>query len=250
MSQADAILDNSDYFYCQKARCTLRIAVCVQRQKANRKRRPFEPLPFPICKGCTQGAENKRIAKTGGGVPGEPRQGAGDRNIACPEYGNCLSLAAKKDWKTFNCEGCSKGQGKGKGKGPVKTEKKENTKLCDCGKTTLSPNCPYCPACMAERSNQARSAKKEPKATRPGGGSPKKQPTERPVEAPKEKKATQDTPKSEKAVVGPDPDTVLTIEFGKYSSILRQVEKLADEEMRPVDLQVIYMLKHGLDRSG
>jgi hypothetical protein len=71
-----------------------------------------------------------------------------------------------------------------------------------------------------------------------------------PPTAPKEKKATHTTPKSEKAIVIPDPDTVLTVEFGKYSSILKRVERLADEEMRLVELQVIYMVKHDLDTLG
>jgi len=39
------------------------------------------------------------------------------------------------------------------------------------------------------------------------------------------------------------PDTALAIDFGENASILRKVETLTDEEMRPVDLQVLYMLK-------
>lgn len=34
------------------------------------------------------------------------------------------------------------------------------------------------------------------------------------------------------------------IEFDKYVSILKEVEKLADEKMRPLDLQILYMLKN------
>ncbi len=34
------------------------------------------------------------------------------------------------------------------------------------------------------------------------------------------------------------------IEFDKYVSILKEVEKLADENMRPLDLQILYMLKN------
>jgi hypothetical protein len=191
VDQIDEIPNSPDHFYCEKAQCILRVAVRLQRQKANRNRRPFESLPFPICEGCPQGAENKRIVKSGAVVPGNPKRGAGHKDIACPEYSNCLSLAARKDWKTFNCEGCSRGASQGKE--PVKTEKKENTRRCDCGNITLSPTCPYCPACMAKRANQARSAKKGPKATRPRRGSPKKQPTERPIGAPKKKKTTQTT---------------------------------------------------------
>jgi hypothetical protein len=42
------------------------------------------------------------------------------------------------------------------------------------------------------------------------------------------------------------PNTALTIEFKKHPSILREVEKLAEEEVRPLELQVIYILKQYL----
>ena len=64
------------------------------------------------------------------------------------------------------------------------------------------------------------------------------------MEAPKEEKKGQVMRKPDEALLGPN--TALTIDFGKHSSILTEVEKLADEEMRPVDLQVIYMLKQAL----
>ena len=38
-------------------------------------------------------------------------------------------------------------------------------------------------------------------------------------------------------------DTTLIIEFGKHAPVLREVERQAEEEMRPLDLQVIYILK-------
>ena len=48
-----------------------------------------------------------------------------------------------------------------------------------------------------------------------------------------------------KAAVKPEAD--LAINFGKYGSVLERVEELAEEEMRPVDMQVIYMLRRALD---
>jgi hypothetical protein len=54
-------------------------------------------------------------------------------------------------------------------------------------------------------------------------------------------------PNLEKTLTGPN--TILTIDFGKYSPVLRAVEKLAEEEMRPVEFQVIYMLKASLNCS-
>jgi len=44
-----------------------------------------------------------------------------------------------------------------------------------------------------------------------------------------------------------DSSTALTIEFGNHISVLRDIEKLSEEELRPVDLQVIYILKRYLD---
>ncbi|MBW1795570.1 MAG: hypothetical protein JRJ38_14255 [Deltaproteobacteria bacterium] len=174
-----------------------------------------------------------------------PKPGQGHRNMACDLYENCLDLAAKKDWEGFNCESCTYwGQGQSKDDS-LRPEKKENARLCDCGKITLSPNCPYCPSCMAKRSNKGRSAKKESKPKRPRGRPPKKRATESPTETPKKEKTTHGMPKPEKATVGPY--TALTIDFGKYSPILRAVEKLAEEEMRPIELQVVYILKHYLN---
>lgn len=139
-------------------------------------------------------------------------------------------------------------QGQSQGKAdPVRAEKKENKRLCeDCGqRTTISPTNPYCPVCLALRSNKGRSAKKKPKSKRPRGRPPKKRATASPEDAPKKEKTIQDVDKSEKAPVGPD--TALTIDFGKYSPILRAVEKHAEDEMRPVDLQVIYILNKYLN---
>ena len=82
-------------------------------------------------------------------------------------------------------------------------------------------------------------------------------------EAPKNKKASSDTARPEKAPETPKtekassdtarpgkapktPDTAVRIEFGKYISVFKEVEKLADEEMRPVGLQVAYMLNNQL----
>ncbi len=39
----------------------------------------------------------------------------------------------------------------------------------------------------------------------------------------------------------------LTIDFGRYVSILKELEQLAEEEVRSVDSQVIYILKKYFD---
>lgn len=178
-------------------------------------------------------------------MKGNPKQGEGDKKIDCDLYEDCLGYAAKKDWHNFNCEACTY-IGKGQGTEPTTTAKKENTRICeDCKeKPTLSPNCPLCPSCMAKRSNQGRSAKQEPKAKRPRGRPPKMRPTGNHGDCQKGTGATQSMPKPEKAAVGSN--MALTIEFGKYGHILKEIQKLAEEEVRPVELQVIYMLKNAL----
>ena len=41
----------------------------------------------------------------------------------------------------------------------------------------------------------------------------------------------------------------LTIQFDKYASLLTEIEKMAEEEVRPPDLQVIYILKSYLNNA-
>ncbi len=50
--------------------------------------------------------------------------------------------------------------------------------------------------------------------------------------------------KPEKSVK--EPNTAITIEFGEHAEILREIEKLSIQELRPVDMQIIYMLKKQL----
>ena len=40
--------------------------------------------------------------------------------------------------------------------------------------------------------------------------------------------------------------TAITIEFEEHAAILREVENLSVQELRPIDMQVIYMLKKQL----
>jgi hypothetical protein len=47
--------------------------------------------------------------------------------------------------------------------------------------------------------------------------------------------------------IPPDrPGGTLTINFGKYGHILKAVSKLAEEEMRPIDMHVIFILNQHL----
>ena len=94
-------------------------------------------------------------------------------------------------------------------------------KLCEeCNeKPLINPVSTYCPSCLGRRAHSLKGKKKEPKHA-------------------KEKELTLFNPKGN--------DTTLTIDFGKYAPLLRDVEKLAEEEMRPVEMQIIYILKKHL----
>ena len=91
-------------------------------------------------------------------------------------------------------------------------------KLCEeCNeKPLINPVSKYCPSCLGRRAHLLKGRKKEPKQA-------------------KEKNVTMFNLKGN--------DTTLTIDFGKYAPLLRDVEKLAEEEMRPVEMQIIYILK-------
>jgi hypothetical protein len=151
-----------------------------------------------------------------------PEGREGQKNIDCEHYIGCLTYAARQNWRTFNCESCD--LFKMKPKEEVEASKMNDKKLCEkCGKKPpINRFSKYCSGCL-------NSFKKD-KVKGPG--------------ASKKKKKGHGKHKPEKAPKRAN--TALTIEFGKYASILQEVEKLADEEMRPLDLQIAYMLKSQL----
>jgi hypothetical protein len=104
--------------------------------------------------------------------------------------------------------------------------------LCkDCKKNPTFGRSPYCASCMATRSNKARKGKKT-KNTKPR----------------RAKKAghTKDNPEKSPS----RGDTAIVIDFGKYAPILRKIESLAEEEVRSVESQIIYMLKISVNGPG
>ena len=109
-----------------------------------------------------------------------------------------------------------------------KAKKMEEKKLCEeCGeRPRMSKFTKYCSPCL----NSFKQAKKSA------------------PETPSTEKATTDKEKPEKALK--TANAAVVIEFGRYASVLDEVKKLADEEMRPVDMQVVYMLKKHLDHIG
>jgi len=93
-----------------------------------------------------------------------------------------------------------------------------------CGlKPTISDSCPFCPSCMRKKSMESRKGKTAPVQARKRKTKEDKAPAEK-------------TPTIENMAVN--------IDFGRFPLILKELQNLADEEIRPFDLQIIYILKH------
>jgi len=219
-------LKGPGYFYCEKTHCRLKIDVCLKRQVANLKRRRFEPIPFLSCQNCSQGVENLRLQKNGGHMDkGQPSQGNGIKNIACEKYKECLDIAIKKEWKTFNCEKCPSFADQKQS--CAVAHRTENKKVCErCGKRPpIQPNAPYCSLCLTDMKRAKQKA----------------------ADAQKKKNEGVSKHKTEKAQE--TPDTAVKIDFGKYVSVLDEIEKLADKEMRPLGMQVAYILQKYIENA-
>jgi len=162
-----------------------------------------------------------------------PRPKKGQKNIDCKHYQGCLAYAARGNWRAFNCESCDYNKPGPKEK-PRVTEM-ENKKLCKrCDeRETLHPNSPYCSPCLHEMKKEKAAKQKTAKNN-----------THRATDAPGNKEKVNDKRKPERSKK--TANTAITIEFGKYAPILEKVKNLAEDELRPLDLQIIYMLKNQL----
>lgn len=167
-----------------------------------------------------------------------PLPGEGERRSECPHYSECLDLAAKEKWRSWKCDSCSAFQADKKGPARDKEEslsEPPEKRICeDCGaRPTIKPNVPYCPRCMAIRGNKKRwqaGQRKESKAR------PRKVSSAR-------KKALEEAPG---AAEGGKPEDSLVINFGSHGDLLRAIERLSEEEIRPIEMQVIYLLREAL----
>jgi hypothetical protein len=109
-----------------------------------------------------------------------------------------------------------------------KIEKTITKDLCkECGqKPVISPGSSLCASCLARRSNKARGQEK------PQQQQKKEAPCRHVVAVNKNSEKDQ---------------TAITLNFGKYASVLSEVKTLAEKEMRTIDLQVIYILSRYLE---
>ncbi|MFZ4437097.1 MAG: hypothetical protein ACOYOS_01590 [Syntrophales bacterium] len=114
-----------------------------------------------------------------------------------------------------------------------KTEAAETSsparKMCKtCGeRPTISDSCPLCPSCMRKKSMESRKTAPVPS---------------------QRKKTKEDKHPTEKAPT--IENMAVNIDFGKFPLILKQLQDLADQEIRPLNLQLIYILKCHFEHSN
>jgi hypothetical protein len=240
MSQIDEILNSPDYFYCEKFRAKIKKLICIERQMGNNAiveqyKTSEIGLSFEVCKSCNQGKtirDELLMEKV------KPCRGEGARHEECLYYDDCLDKAAKKDWKTYNCESCGLYK-MINGELPKVTEDVKNTRVCKtpgCNNITSHPNFPYCHSCLDER--------KKNKIQTAVNNKPKGDKKAQYKEKPNKEHSMTDVKKA-----SPGKDTALTIDFNGHPDLLEAIRGIADEELRPVDMQVIYMLKKQLQEA-
>lgn len=118
-------------------------------------------------------------------------------------------------------------------------------KLCkECGeRPPISDHSPFCASCMQKKAMQARAKKTD--GDKAPGRAPK-------ASEPKKVKAKRDESGDARPEpsYGRDPknkETVLNINLEGYPEILAGIEKMAKEEIRPVESQVICILKRQME---
>lgn len=245
------ILKGPGFFDCEKTSCRMRLDVCLQRQQANLTKPVHKAVPFWQCQDCSQGAKNKRLKEDKDIMfLGEPTEGKGEKNLDCELYGKCLDIASEKKWEAFNCKSC--GQFKTESKEPASTIKTDDKKICEkCeDRPVMNKYSKYCSPCLnsfkkTKEKKAASDTRKHEKAGKTANEAAITGPITESLQEPARKKASLDIAEPGKA--SKTDDTAVLIRFGKYISVYKEVEKLADQEMRPTGLQVAYMLKKQLE---
>ena len=105
-----------------------------------------------------------------------------------------------------------------------KTEK--TRRLCSIckQKPTISDSSTYCASCMGRKGNekQRERAALTPKETKPP-------------------KVKENTPATEKVDCRANMEVV--VDFTKYPALFRQLQEMSDDQIRPIDSQIIFFLK-------
>lgn len=159
------------------------------------------------------------------------RDEIGRRVIGCLMCGNRQPGAGKgfymsdkvdlKDLKTTIEEGATMEDRHLEGR-EVKVE--PPVKLCEVCKTkpTISKGSTYCASCMAKKSNQRRT-------------------TGKPTCKTKRKEMKEDKGATVKS--SPRANMAVAVDFSRYPFIFDQITELALDQVRPVDAQIIFLLK-------
>ena len=227
----DDILEDPRYFECEKNHAKIKLLHCIGRQRANQEFSGFGHRPYEECLSCSQGDSNTKFESLLVNDP-KPQRGMGSRNLACSLYDDCLGLVSEKDWKSWNCEKCPVYR-EGNEAMEVVAEEKGPARICEeCQqKETITPKSPLCASCLAKRS----------------GGNRKSNRKARQGIAMKRKGRGEGKGSGRGEIVAPGGDLKLAIDFSGHPAVIQAVREMAEAEIRPVDLQVIYMLKTQLE---
>lgn len=205
----------------------------------------------------------------------KPSPEIGERDLDCEFYDDCLNEAAQNAWDTFSCNDCQVYSGEDfdgfedleskEGNGMMKDglesdeslemkdtsqqedsrskpnkQKKDNTRRCECGKITLSANCPYCPSCMAKKANKKRKA-----AKKAGESSNKTSQNRKAGSTGKQKRNQLDREKNELSTPGKS----IQLDFDGYEHLLNRIEQDAKQQIRTTGGQIIWILKNASERT-
>lgn len=164
----------------------------------------------------------------------------GVRYIDCEYYDDCLEEAADEGWKSFSCEACaiyasvqvedeSSVEGRKEPAGQAKPPAAGEKRMCaECQqRPTISPGSKYCPRCMAVRGNQKRWKKGKPAAAKAAS-----------------KPAPLPTPSAK------SPAALLTLDFGRHARVIECLARLAEKEMRSIEMQALFMLVQQFQQNG
>jgi len=128
---------------------------------------------------------------------------------------------------------------------PAVNEKKDNTRICKlCNKNlTIQPSSPYCASCLALKAKASRAKKKKvsEEPSRNMKGSRGDSAAVKMEEAP--------TKTSQEGEIVDPGRNMNSIFRGKYAYLLEEICRIAENEVRTVDEQIIYIVKNYLSNN-
>ena len=162
----------------------------------------------------------------------------GSKRFLFPECGSCSQgkIIAKEQQNMIGDK--KEGATMQEQKKPGEETGEEKVKKCEECKERppISKHSRLCAVCLQKKAMKARAEKAE-----------KAKKDKKPLAAEKAKPAINPQPLP-KALPKTDL-TMVQVDFGGYAQIFDGVKKLAEEEIRPVELQIIYLLKSYLGRQ-